>query len=112
MLTSGRLFLALASIAVWAEPALAQAQLAINGVAFPTAVVVVVGSTVSVSVTNGPGNATDWIGLYAVNASDVSYLNWRFMNNTQTAPATGQTSGTVNFPLPSRSINVVPPPAS
>jgi RHS repeat-associated protein len=88
------------SIVVWADPAVAQATLAVNGVASPTVTVARPGWTVSIAITNGPGTATDWIGLYAVGASDYSYLDWRFMNSTQTAPASGQTSGAVNFPLP------------
>jgi YD repeat-containing protein len=93
--------LALASMIVSTQPAWAQAQLAVNGASSQAATVAVVGSTATVSITNGPGNATDWIGLYAVNTSDFRYLDWRYMNNTQTAPATGQTSGTVSFALPS-----------
>lgn len=89
----------LALIVVSADPAAAQAQLAVNGVAPPTAITVTAGSTVSVAITNGPGNPTDWLGLYAAGASDYTHLDWRFMNGTQTAPATGVTSATVNFPL-------------
>ena len=81
--------------------AVSYTQLALNGVPPPTAIAAVAGSTVSISITNGPGFATDWIGLYAAGISDYYPLNWRYMNSTQNAPATGQTGGTVSFPLPS-----------
>lgn len=84
-----------------AGPAAAQAQIGLNSAAPGTAITVAAGSTVSVSITNGPGNATDWIGLYTAGTSDFSYLNWCYMNGTQTAPATGLTNATFGFPLPS-----------
>lgn len=55
--------------------------------------------TVSISITNGPGNAPDWIGLYAVGPSDFS-CQLELHEQRQTAPAAGQTSGTVS-PVPS-----------
>jgi RHS repeat-associated protein len=89
-----------ACIFVSAAPVFAQAQLSVNGVASPAATVAGAGSTVSIGITDGPGNATDWVGLYAAGAYDWNLLDYRFMNSTQTEPTTGHTSGTVSFPLP------------
>src|SRR5258706_410168 len=96
----GHVLLALTSIVVCAEPAFAQAALAVNGVAAPASTTARPGWAVSIDITNGPGNATDWIGIYHTGASDYDYLDWRFMNSTKTAPASGATSGTVSFPMP------------
>lgn len=57
-------------------------------------------STIQVTFSGGPGNRTDWVGLYISSASNHSPLSWRYLNNTQNPPATGMTSGTVIFPLP------------
>lgn len=80
--------------------AFAQAGLSLNGVAYPSSISARPGSAVAIGIANGPGNSTDWIGLYAVGASDYSYLDWRYMNGTQNAPTVGAASGVVNFPLP------------
>jgi hypothetical protein len=60
---SRRLFLTLACLLFVAAGASAQPQLAVNGAAPPAAVTVAAGSPLSVSVSGGPGNATDWLGL-------------------------------------------------
>src|SRR5947209_1035487 len=80
--------------------AAAQAQIGLNGASPGTAITVAAGSTVSVTVTGGPGNTTDWVGLYNAGASDFSYLAGRYLNgSTTTPPATGLTTATFNFPL-------------
>jgi YD repeat-containing protein len=84
-----------------AGPVAAQAQIGLNAAAPGTAITVAAGSTVSLSITGGPGNTTDWIGLYAAGTSDYSYLNWCYLSGTQSLPATGLTSATFGFPLPS-----------
>jgi len=56
------------------------------------------GGTVSATVVNGPGGRTDWIALYPEGSS--TYLDWRYLNGTQTAPATGLSSAVVDIPLP------------
>src|SRR6185436_19396065 len=56
------------------------------------------GGTVSVSVSSGPGARTDWVGIFATGAS--TYVDWRYLNGTQTAPATGLTAATFNLTMP------------
>jgi uncharacterized protein (TIGR03437 family) len=75
-------------------------QLALNGTTPPTTVTIAAGSTVSVDVSNGPGNATDWIGLYSVGSSDTSYVDWRYLSGTTAPPATGLSAATLTWPLP------------
>ncbi|MFC4075988.1 endonuclease/exonuclease/phosphatase family protein [Salinithrix halophila] len=45
---------------------------------------------------HGPGNAKDWIGLYREGASNRSYVDWAYVNGSQTATK-GYTDGTVTF---------------
>jgi hypothetical protein len=54
-----------------------------------------VGTTLSAAVSGGPGNATDWVGLYLETASDSTFVDWCFLNGTKTAPSTGVTNATV-----------------
>jgi Big-like domain-containing protein len=56
------------------------------------------GSSVAATVVNGPGGRTDWIAIYPEGSS--TYLDWRYLNGTQTAPAAGLTSAVVDMPLP------------
>jgi hypothetical protein len=57
-------------------------------------------TTVQVTVTNGPGNALDWISLHAVGANDLDKLDWKYLNGTRTAPTVGLTEATVTFQMP------------
>src|SRR5260221_446315 len=62
---------------------------------------VAAGGVVTLTLTNGPGNVNDWVAFYCPSsAADGAYLDWRRMNDTQTSPATGLTSGTVHFTVP------------
>lgn len=55
-------------------------------------------STISLTVANGPSNPTDWVGWYCpATDADAAYLDWKYLNNTRTAPIFGTTSGTVTF---------------
>jgi cytochrome c5 len=56
------------------------------------------GGTVTVMVANGPANRNDWVALYAAGGS--TYLNWKYLNGSQTMPATGVTGATVTFVMP------------
>jgi hypothetical protein len=56
------------------------------------------GGTVHASIANGPGNGADWVALYATGGS--IYLDWKYLNGTRTAPATGLTAATVDFTMP------------
>jgi hypothetical protein len=49
-------------------------QIAVNGVTPPTAVSAAAGSSAVVAISSGPGNATDWIGLYESGAPNGAYL--------------------------------------
>jgi hypothetical protein len=55
---------------------------------------------IQVTVTGGPGNPTDWVGLHVASAPDTSYLAWQYLNGTQTPPASGLTSATLTFQMP------------
>jgi hypothetical protein len=62
---------------------------------------VAIGGTITGTVTNGPGNRLDWAGLYCpTTLADGAYTSWRYLNNSQSQPATGVTSATVTFPAP------------
>jgi len=90
---------------------------------------VVARGMVTATVANGPGNRTDWIGLFATGGP--SYLEWKYLNGSQTAPAAGVTGAAVAFPMPatpgtytlrfytgtillatSETITVIPPPSA
>ena len=58
------------------------------------------GGAIAVTVANGAGYASDWVGLYATSAPDSTYLAWQFLNGTTMPPATGMTSATLQFPAP------------
>jgi len=60
--------------------------------------VVAPGATVTATIANGPGNATDWVGLYRVGSS--GELEWKFLNGAHTAPAAGVTGAALSFTLP------------
>src|SRR5256885_2100047 len=60
-----------------------------------------VGGTLTATVSNNPGNATDWVGLYAETAPDNTYLDWCYLNGTKTVPSTGVTNATLTcFTVP------------
>jgi hypothetical protein len=61
----------------------------------PNATLIAPGGTVSATVANGPGNRTDWVALYAGDAT--TYLEWKYLNGSQVAPVTGLTGATVPF---------------
>ena len=55
------------------------------------------GGTVTVTIANGPANATDWVGLYTTAAADTLMLDWKYLNGLKTAPTTGVANATVTF---------------
>jgi hypothetical protein len=79
------------------------ARLDVNGVSAPGSVTAVAGSTGVVSVSGGPANPTDWVALYPVGAADGAYLDWRYLNDTAVAPATGQSAAALHFQIPTTS---------
>lgn len=76
------------------------AVLAVNGVTAPTVASAGAGSSVTVSLSGGPGNPTDWIGLAPVGSPDSTLLDWRYLNGATVPPATGLTNGSVQFLAP------------
>ena len=67
----GRLATSVA-ISVGASPA----QLSVNGLGAPADVTAAPATPLVVSVAAGPGNATDWLGLFPVGASDSEFVAW------------------------------------
>jgi len=58
------------------------------------------GATIRLTVTNSPGNATDWVGLFASAAADSAYLDWEYLNGTKNPPAAGLSTATLQFVAP------------
>src|SRR5689334_12215013 len=80
-----------------AAPTSAQV-LSVNGVVAPNTLLVAGSTSASVGVTNGPGNARDWVALYPVGS--FSLIDWFYLNGSKTAPGTGVTSATLTFTIP------------
>ena len=57
-------------------------------------------SVIAATVASGPGDASDWVGLYPTNAPDTGYRAWRYLNGSMNLPATAVTSATLNFTAP------------
>jgi hypothetical protein len=62
--------------------------------------VVAEGAGLTVSVANGPGNRTDWVGLAAAGAADTAVIAWVYLSGSQTAPNAGITPATVMMTAP------------
>ncbi len=45
------------------------------------------GETITATMQNGPGNASDWMATYSVGASNLSYLRWSYVGNGNTTYA-------------------------
>ena len=60
------------------------------------------GAQVTVSVTNGPGNTTDWIGLFQAGASNTAYRGWWYLTGTQTPPPAGLKSASFTVSMPTQ----------
>ncbi|MBV8293492.1 MAG: hypothetical protein JOY55_17070 [Mycobacterium sp.] len=58
------------------------------------------GASITVAVANGPGTTTDWIGLSVTGSADTAFLSWDYLNGTQTAPASGLTSASIQMTAP------------
>jgi len=59
------------------------------------------GDTVTATIANGPGAQGDWVGLYDANGALSEYLQWQYLNGSQSRPANGSSAATVSFTLPS-----------
>jgi hypothetical protein len=73
-----------------------QARIIVNGITPPATISAVAGSDAVVVISDGPGNRTDWLGLYAVGAADTAPISWRYLNGTTAPPATGVTGATIH----------------
>src|ERR1044072_9789934 len=76
------------------------AAISLNGHAVLAPVSAPAGSVTTASIAGGPGNATDWVALYAVGAADTTFLDWRYLNGTTAPPATGSSTGAASFTTP------------
>jgi len=54
----------------------------------------------SVTVSNAPGSATDWVGWFAPGAPGVSSFEWKYLNGTQVPPTTPILNTTLQFTAP------------
>jgi hypothetical protein len=74
-----------------------------TGVVGPTVVadaqIGVLAATVTVTVSNGPANSTDWVAMIPADGSPTS-LDWKYLNGQQGPPPTGTSSATLTFTLP------------
>jgi uncharacterized protein YegP (UPF0339 family)/subtilisin-like proprotein convertase family protein len=64
----------------------------------PSATTVAPGASVQVQVANGPGNRYDWVGLAPIGGS---YVDWKYLSGTRTAPPAGLTTALLTFTMPS-----------
>jgi hypothetical protein len=60
-----------------------------------------------VTVANGPGHPTDWLGVYPAGAAESGFVDWLYLNGTRSAPATGLTGATVPFTAPAMAGNYI-----
>ena len=58
------------------------------------------GSVITTIVANGPGNPRDWAGLYPTGAPDTGFVAWQYFNGSETPPAAGMPSATLQFTAP------------
>jgi hypothetical protein len=77
-----------------------EAVFTINGAAPPTVATAPPGSTLNISVANGPGNATDFVALAPAGSPDGTILDWRYLNGATVPPAAGSTGGSAQFLAP------------
>src|SRR5206468_2219127 len=61
------------------------------------------GATVVVTVSNGPGNRADWVGVFPQGAPNTGYIDWQYLNGAKSAPGTGLTGATLTFTMPATS---------
>src|SRR4029434_5990091 len=96
--TTAFLFLALTATVATGQ------TLAVNNVVPPVLVTVTPGSTVTVHLTGGPGNARDWVALYRLDSPIL--ISWQYLNGSHTPPCAvnicggDNTTATVSFTVP------------
>jgi glucose/arabinose dehydrogenase len=62
------------------------------------------GAAINFTVASGPGNATDWVGLYETPAPDSAFLKWQYLNGLMTVPVAGVAGATLQFAAPASSV--------
>ncbi len=77
------------------------AKLTLNGIEPPTSVSVLKNSTVTVGISGGPANATDWVGLYLSGTTDSNWTSRQYLNGAAAPPATGTSAAELTFATPS-----------
>lgn len=63
------------------------------------------GDTLQADLSNGPGNTSDWAGLFLVGAPDSAAIQWQYLNGLQTPPTIGLQSATMFFTAPATTGN-------
>jgi hypothetical protein len=79
----------------------APAKVTINGVDPPTSVTVLPSSSVTIGVSGGPANTTDWVGLYQPSTADPYWIAKQYLNGLSTPPTTGVSAAQLTFTAPS-----------
>ena len=79
--------------------------LLVNSTSPPTVVTVSPNDTVTVAISDGPANPTDWVALAPVGSSDYSYISWNYLNGSHAAPSPGLSSATLTFTMPATTGN-------
>ncbi len=65
-----------------------------------TPAVALAGGKVVVTVANGPGNTTDWVGIAVAGSANNKYLSYVYLNGKQTPPTAGLTNAVVTLAAP------------
>jgi agmatine deiminase len=63
-------------------------------------VIVAGGSTITVGVSNGPGNVSDWVMMVPAGSPAQTWGDYKYLSGSRTRPATGMTSATITFTAP------------
>jgi hypothetical protein len=58
------------------------------------------GGIVTATIAHGPGRPNDWIGLFNAASGATQYLQWQYLNGSNSPPATGLADATVSFTMP------------
>jgi len=94
----------LTSINTVASASSTSPSILVNG---STSATVVAGSTITITVANGPGNPRDWIGWYRpgslIESGGAPGDPWVYANGAQVAPSTGLNSFDVMMAAPATS---------
>lgn len=71
----------------------------------PSSVSVPPETAITLAVAQGPGNPTDWVGLFQVGAKSQYPIAWSYLNGAQTPPTAGLAGATLAFTMPHRPTN-------